>query len=79
VIGLERIEANMMRRHSHTDYQSAVYNRQRIPIDRLEVECGMVLRGSSVETSALTDDIASVRAGFGSRPFLFRRENRERL
>jgi hypothetical protein len=69
MIGLGRMEAHRMRRPSHTDHQSAVYNRRRIPIDRVEVECGMALCGGSVGASFLTSDIASVRDGLSRRKF----------
>ena len=64
-----RMEAHMMRHPSHTDHQSAVYNRQRIPIDRVEVECGMALCCGSVGASFLTSDIASARDGLSRRNF----------
>jgi 6-phosphogluconate dehydrogenase (decarboxylating) len=78
MISLGRMEAHMMRRPSHTDHQSAVCNRQRIPIDRVEVECGMALCSGSVEASFLTSDIASVRDGLSRRGFLWQ-SNRDYL
>lgn len=59
----------MMRRPSHTDRQSAVYNRRRIPIDRVEVECKIALCAGNVAASFLTGDIASVRDGLSRRGF----------
>jgi 6-phosphogluconate dehydrogenase (decarboxylating) len=78
MISLGRMEAHMMRRLSHTDHQSAVYNRQRIPIDRVEVECGMALCGGSVEASFLTSEIASIRDGLSRRGFCWQ-SNRDYL
>ena len=78
MISLGRMEAQMMRRPSHTDHQSAEYNRQRIPIDRVEVECGMALCGGRVEASFLTSDIASIRGGLSRRGFCWQ-SNRDYL
>jgi len=69
MISLGRMEAHMMRRPSHTDHLNAVYNRRRVPIDRVEVECGMALCRGSVGASFLTSDIASVRDGLSRHNF----------
>jgi hypothetical protein len=78
MISLERMVAHMMRRPSHTDHQSAVYNRQRIPIDRVEIACGMALCRDSVGASFLTSDIASVHGGLSRRGFRWQ-SNRDYL
>jgi 6-phosphogluconate dehydrogenase (decarboxylating) len=67
VINLERMEAKMMSRLLPADHRCVVYSRQRISIDRAEVECEIALCGGSVGASFLTSDIASVRDGLSRR------------
>jgi len=79
VTNREQMEANMMRRLLPADQQCIVYGRQQIPIDRAEIECGIVLCGSGVGATILASDVLSGCAWCDCLSFLLWRRNQEYL
>ena len=64
VISPKPIQANIMCPLLPADHQCVAYVRQRIPIDRTEIECGMSRCVSGGRVSSLTSDVPSACVEF---------------